>query len=65
MINKKKKSPVKFPTKLEEAKTIGYMEGYSDGKIELIKQLIKFKLLKNHWKTAYNKQIGKEGDFIL
>ena len=64
MINKKKPL-VKLPTKLEEAKTMGYMEGYCDGKLEVIKHLIKFNLLKKHWKTSYNKQIGKEKDFIL
>lgn len=39
---------------LEEARTIGYMEGVSDGRLNLLKELIKYKLLKKGWKEIYN-----------
>lgn len=39
---------------LNEAKTIGYMEGYIDGRIDILKELDAFKLLKKDWKKTYN-----------
>lgn len=41
---------------LEEARTIGYMEGYSDGRLEIIRELAKFKLLLKGWKKIYNQK---------
>jgi hypothetical protein len=41
---------------LEEARTIGYMEGVSDGRLEIIRELIKFKLLPKGWKKIYNQK---------
>jgi hypothetical protein len=55
-MTKKKLKAIWKPNILEEAKTIGYMEGFSDGRNNLIEELIKFKLLKSNWKTSYNKK---------
>ncbi len=57
-MNKKKKNlKVKWKqTPLEEAKTIGYMEGYSDGRIDIVKEFLKYKLLPKGWKKIYNKK---------
>lgn len=44
------------PTILDEARTVGYMEGYSDGRNSVLGELIQFKLLKNGWKRIYNKR---------
>jgi hypothetical protein len=44
------------PNPLEESRTIGYMEGYSDGRLEIIKELVKYKLLSKGWKKIYNKK---------
>lgn len=40
--------------KLEEIKTVGYMEGYSDGRNGIIDELIQFGLLIKNWKIKYN-----------
>jgi hypothetical protein len=48
------KSYVK-PNFLDEAKLIGYMEGYSDGRLFIINELEQLKLLKKNWKKTYNK----------
>jgi flagellar biosynthesis/type III secretory pathway protein FliH len=48
---------------LEEAKTLGYMEGYSDGRLELIKELVKYKLLSKNWKKEYNKKT--ESNYLI
>jgi len=53
-MNKEKNSVKQNP--LDEAKIIGYVEGFSDGRIELIKELVKFKLLFKNWKAIYNKK---------
>jgi hypothetical protein len=41
---------------LEEAKILGYMEGYSDGRLEILKELVEYKLLLKGWKKIYNKK---------
>lgn len=51
------------PNPLDEARTIGFMEGYSDGRNELIKELIKYKLLINGWKNIYNKRT--KGNYLI
>lgn len=50
-------------TLLDEARTIGYMEGFSDGRNELIRELIRFKLLPKGWKKVYNKRT--EGNYLF
>lgn len=62
-MNKKIKSTTK-QTPLEEAKIIGYMEGFSDGRNKIIEQFIKFNLLKKNWKTEYNKLYNEDGYWI-
>jgi hypothetical protein len=42
------------PHPLDEAKTIGYVEGYSDGRNDLLQELIEYKLLVKNWKKIYN-----------
>lgn len=49
--------------RLGESKIIGYMEGFSDGRNNLIEELTKFKLLKNGWKKSYNKKTT--GNYIV
>jgi hypothetical protein len=56
-MNKSKKLKVSWtPNPLEESRTIGYMEGYSDGRLEIIKELVKYGLLPKGWKKIYNKK---------
>lgn len=50
-------------TLLDEARVIGYMEGFSDGRNELIRELTKFKLLPKGWKKIYNKKT--EGNYLV
>jgi len=60
-----KKLKVKWePNPIDDAKTIGYLEGFSDGRNEILKQLEKFDLLKKDWKIIYNKEIKNEGYII-
>lgn len=56
MITKKIKQ-TNHSTLLEEAKVIGYMEGYSDGRNDILKQLSSFDLLKKNWKKSYNNKL--------
>lgn len=49
---------------LKESQTIGYMEGFSDGRNSIIEQLEKFGLLKKGWKKSY-KQKTNDTDFVL
>lgn len=63
---KTKSKKVKVPTKtnpLEEARTIGYIEGFSDGRNNLIEELVEHKLLIRGWKKIYNEK-NKEKHFI-
>ncbi len=56
-MTKSKKLKVSWtPTPLEESRTIGYMEGYSDGRLDIIKEFVKYKLLPRNWKKIYNKK---------
>jgi len=55
MSNKKLK-PTHKQSPLEEAHTLGYLEGHADGRLEILKELIKFRLLKKDWKGVYNKK---------
>ena len=48
---------------LNEARTIGYMEGFSDGRNELIHELTKFGLLPKGWKKIYNKKT--QGNYLV
>jgi hypothetical protein len=50
-------------TLLDEARTIGYMEGFSDGRNELIHELTKFRLLPKGWKKIYNKKT--KGNYLV
>jgi hypothetical protein len=50
-------------TLLDEARIIGYMEGFSDGRIEMIRELTKFRLLPKGWKKIYNKKT--EGNYFI
>ncbi len=61
--NIKPTSPKQDP--LIEAKTIGYMEGYSDGRNVLIKQLLRLKLLRKNWKKECNKFYKETGYLIM
>lgn len=56
------KTPPKT-TLLDEARTIGYMEGFSDGRNELVRELIRFKLLPKGWKKVYNKRT--KGNYLF
>lgn len=58
----KPKTPPKT-TLLDEARTIGYMEGFSDGRNEMIRELIKFRLLPKGWKKIYNKRT--QGNYLV
>jgi hypothetical protein len=60
-MNNKKLKAVWNPDILKEAQTLGYMEGFSDGRNEVIDQLVKYKLLKKNWKAEYNKQYKDDG----
>ena len=51
------------PNPLDEARTIGYMEGYSDGRNHIIEELVKFKLLPRKWKKEYNKRT--KGNYLI
>jgi hypothetical protein len=65
MIKPTKKLKIAWkPEPLKEAHTIGYMEGFSDGRNNIIKQFIKFKLLKKNWKAEYNRQYKDDGYLI-
>jgi hypothetical protein len=56
-MNKQKKLKVVWhQNPLEESRTIGYMEGYSDGRLEIIKELLQYKMLPKGWKKIYNKK---------
>jgi len=57
------KKIVKKHSLLDEARVIGYMEGFSDGRNELIRELTKFKLLPKNWKKIYNKKT--EGNYLV
>lgn len=48
---------------LSEARIIGYMEGFSDGRNELIHELTKFGLLPKGWKKIYNKKT--QGNYLV
>ncbi len=46
---------------LMEAKMIGYMEGFSDGRIDLKNELVELKLLKGNWKKKFNHKHKDDG----
>jgi hypothetical protein len=56
-----KRIPKKRPTKVQEAHTIGYVEGFADGRRETLESLDELKLLKRGWKTAFNKLNNDKG----
>jgi hypothetical protein len=61
----KKKLKVTWkPDILEEAKTLGYIEGFNDGRNSLLNNLIKFKFLKKNWETEYDKKMKNEGYMV-
>lgn len=53
----------KHGDKKTELKIISYMEGYSDGRNEIIEELVKYKLLRAGWKKSYNKKTT--GNYIV
>ena len=59
----KKLKVVWKPNPLDEARTIGFMEGYSDGRNDIITELIKYKLLPRGWKKEYNKRT--QGNYLI
>lgn len=59
MSNTKLKVHVK-QNPLDEAKVIGYVEGFSDGRLKIIEEFILFKLLKKNWKKVYNSSTKSE-----
>lgn len=59
----KKLKVVWKPNILDEAKTIGYIEGYSDGRNGIIQEFIKFKLLPKGWKKIYNTKT--KGNYLI
>lgn len=61
-VKKKKVHTKQLP--VDEARTIGYMEGYSDGRNDIVNQFIKFNLLKRNWKKEYNKLFKDDGYYI-
>lgn len=63
MIYMSKTKTAQKTTLLDEARVIGYMEGFSDGRNELIRELTKFKLLPKGWKKIYNKKT--EGNYLV
>ena len=59
----KKLKAVWKPNPLDEARTIGYMEGFSEGRNSIIEELVKFKLLPRDWRKRYNKRT--EGNYLI
>lgn len=49
---------------LDEAHTLGYLEGFSDGRNKILEQLVKLKLLKKNWKKEYNQKCKEDGYLI-
>ena len=44
-------------TALDESHLIGYMQGYSDGRLEIVNQFIKLNILKKDWIKTYNQKM--------